>query len=201
MRPVSPEEVEALSLKDRRGAIVAQVPPGPAATAGIEPGDVIVEFNGKPVTRSDDLPEIVAATAPGTTVPVKVIREGKERTFNVRVEELNLEAEENRQADAGPSGGDTGAGFGITLNNVTPEMARQFELPADTRGAIVTDIDPEAPAARVLQPGDVILEVARKPVANMTEASAALRAVPAGRAVGMLIMRRGQEQFVTVRKE
>ena len=95
VRPVSPDEVEALSLKDRRGAIVAQVPPGgPAATAGIEAGDVIVEFNGKPVTRSDDLPQIVAATAPGTTVPVKVIREGKERTFNVRVEELDLEAED-----------------------------------------------------------------------------------------------------------
>ena len=104
VRPVSPDEVEALNLKDRRGAFVAQVPPGPAATAGIEPGDVIVEFNGKPVTRSDDLPQIVAATAPGTTVPVKVIREGKERTFNVRVEELNLEAEATRQADAGGPG-------------------------------------------------------------------------------------------------
>src|SRR5688572_97458 len=200
VHPVSPEEVDALNLKDRRAAMVVQVRPGPAATAGIEPGAVISECNGKPVTRSEELPEIVAATAPGTTVPVKVIREGKERTFSVRVEELSLEAEENRQADAGPSGGDTGAGFGITLNNVTPEMARQFDLPANTRGAIITDIDPEAPAARVLQPGDVILEVARKPVANMTEASAALRAVPSGRAVGMLILRRGQEQFVTVRK-
>jgi serine protease Do len=198
--PVSPDQVDALSLKDRRGAVVIQVPPGPAATAGIEPGDVIVEFNGKPVNRSEDLPEIVAATAPGTTVPVKVIRQGQEQTFNVRVEELTLEAEANRQADAGPSGGDTGAGFGITLNNVTPEIARQFELPANTRGAVVTDVDPESPAARVLQPGDVILEVARKPVANMTEASAALRAVPSGRAVGLLILRRGQEQFVTVRK-
>ena len=200
VHPVSPEEVDALNLKDRRGAMVVQVPPGPAATAGIKPGDVIVEFNGRPVTRSEELPEIVAATAPGTTVPVKVFREGREQTFNVRVEELTLEAEANRQADAGPTGGDTGAGFGITLNNVTPEMARQFELPAGTRGAVVTDIDPESPAARSLQPGDVILEVARKPVANMTEASAALRAVPSGRAVGMLIMRRGQELFVSVRK-
>ena len=134
------------------------------------------------------------------TVPVKVIRDGKERTFSVRVEELSLDAEATRQADAADQGGDTGAGFGITLNNVTPEMARQFELPSGTRGAVVTDIDPDSPAARVLQPGDVILEVARKPVANMTEASTALRAVPSGRAVGMLIMRRGQEQFVTVRK-
>jgi serine protease Do len=201
VHPVSPEEVEALNLKDRRGAMVVQVPPGPAATAGIEPGDVIIEFNGKPVNRSEELPEIVAATAPGTTVPVKVVRQGQERTFNVRVEELTLEAEANRDAlNQGPSGGDTGAGFGITLNNVTPEMARQFDLPAGTRGAVVTDIDPDAPAARSLQPGDVILQVAGKPVTNATEASTALRAVPAGRAVGLRIIRRGQEQFVTVRK-
>ena len=200
VRGVSPDEVDALGLKDRRGAVVIQVPDGPAANAGIEPGDVIVEFNGKPIVRNDDLPQIVAATAPGTTVPVKVIRDGKERTFNVRVEELSLDAEANRQTDATVPGGDTGAGFGITLNNVTPEMARQFELPANTRGAIITDVDPDSPAARVLQPGDVILEVARKPVANMGEASAALRAVPSGRAVGLLILRRGQEQFVTVRK-
>jgi len=202
VRPVSPDEVEALSLKDRRGAVVAQVPPGPAATAGVEPGDVIVEFNSKPINRSDDLPALVAATTPGTTVPLKVMREGKERTFNVRVEELNLEAETPRQADAGDTGGgDSGAGFGITLNNVTPEIARQFELPAGIRGAVVTDVDPDSPTARVLQPGDVILQVNRRPVANQNEASTALRAVPAGRAVGMLINRRGDEQFVTVRKQ
>jgi serine protease Do len=201
VRPVSPDEVEALNLKDRRGAVVAQVPPGPAATAGAEPGDVIVEFNGRPITRSDDLPQLVAGTTPGTTVPMKVIRDGKERTLSVRVEELNLDTETNRQADAGDLGGDTGAGFGITLNNVTPEIARQFELPASLRGAVVTEIDPESPAARVLQPGDVILEVSRKPVSNQNEASAALRAVPSGRAVGMLINRRGTEQFVTVRKQ
>jgi serine protease Do len=201
VRPVSPDEVEALNLKDRRGAVVAQVPPGPAATAGIEPADVIVEFNGKPIVRSDDLPTLVAGTTPGTTVPVKVIRDGKERTFNVKVEELNLDTETARQADAGDQGGDTGAGFGITLNNVTPEIARQFELPASARGAVVTDIDPDSPAARVLQPGDVILQVNRRAVASANEASAALRAVPSGRAVGMLILRRGEEQFVTVRKQ
>ena len=201
VRPVSPDEVEALSLKDRRGAVVAQVLPGPAQSAGIEPGDVIIEFNGKAVTRSDDLPQIVAATAPGTTVPVKVIRDGKERTFNVNVAELDLSAEQNRQTDAGDATGDTAGGFGITLNNVTPEMARQFELPANTRGAVITDIDQDSPAARVLQPGDVIMQVNRRPVTNASEASAALRAVPAGRAVGMLISRRGQEQFVTVRKQ
>jgi serine protease Do len=202
VRAVSQDDADALSLRDRKGALVAAVTPdGPAAQAGMQTGDVIVEFNGKPVTRNDDLPQVVAATTPGTTVPVKVIREGKERTLNVKVEELDLTTETNRQADADVPGGDTGAGFGITLNTVTPEIARQFELPAGTRGAVITDVEPDSPAARALLPGDVILEVARKRVSNANEASAALRAVPAGRAVALLILRRGQEQFVTIRKQ
>ena len=94
VRPVFQEDVEALGLKDRKGALVAAVSDeSPASTAGMRAGDVIVEFNGKAVTRNDDLPQQVAATAPGTTVPVKVIREGKERTLSVKVEELNLENE------------------------------------------------------------------------------------------------------------
>ena len=202
VRPVTADDAEALTLKDRKGAFVAAVSPGgPADTAGLEPGDIIIDFNGKAVARSEDLPQVVATTAPGSTVPVKVIRDGKERTLNVRVEELDLETENGRRADATGGGGDTGGGFGITLNNVSPEIARQFEVPANTRGAVVTDVEPDSPAARVLQPGDVILQVNRQPVTNANEASAALRAVPAGRAVGMLIMRRGQEQFVTVRKQ
>ncbi len=202
VRPVTPDDAEALNLKDRKGAFVAAVTPGgPAAAAGMQAGDVIIEFNSKPVTRDNDLPQQVGATAPGATVPVKVIRDGKERTLNVKIEELNLELETDRQADAGGAGGDTGAGFGITLNNVTPEMARQFEVPAGTRGAVITEVDPDSPAARVLQPGDVILQVNRQPVASANDASASLRAVAAGRAVGLLILRRGQEQFVTVRKQ
>ena len=202
VRPVAADDADALGLKDRKGAFVAAVTPGgPAAAGGMQAGDVIVEFNGKSVTRSDDLPQVVAATAPGTTVPVKVIRDGKDRTLNVKVEELDLEVETTRSADAGAGGGDTGAGFGITLNNVTPELARQFEVPANTRGAVVTDIEPDAPAARALLPGDIIVQVNRQPVTSANDASTALRAVPAGRAVGLLIIRRGQEQFVTVRKQ
>jgi serine protease Do len=202
VRPILEEDADALGLKDRRGALVAAVTDdGPADAAGMQAGDVIVDFNGKPVTRSDDLPQMVAATAPGSTVPVRVLREGKERTLNVKVEELDLGTETARQADAGAAGGDTGGGFGITLNNLTPELARQFEVPASTRGAVVTSVDPDSPAARSLQPGDVILQVNRQPVTGASDASAALRAVPAGRAVGMLIMRRGDEVFVTVRKQ
>jgi len=201
VRGVSADDAEVLALKDRKGAFVAAVVPGgPAAASGMQAGDVITEFNSRAVTRSDDLPQVVAATAPGTTVPVKVVRNGKDLTLNVKVEELDLSVETTRQAATGDPG-DTGAGFGITLNSVTPDLAAQFEIPAGTRGAIVTDVDPDSPAARALQPGDVILQVNRQAVANANDASAALRAVPSGRAAGLLILRRGQEQFVTVRKQ
>ncbi len=199
---ITPEEVEALNLKDRKGALVRTVPAGgPAATAGLKPGDVIVEFNGKPVVKSDDLVQQVVRTVPGTTVPVKVMRAGKEQTMNVKVEELDLESESNRQTSNNVTPDDTGAGFGITLNNITPEMSRRLEIPSGTKGAVVTEIDPDSPAARSLRPNDVILQVNRAPVANAIEASQALRAVPAGRTVGMLVLRGGEEQFVTVRKQ
>jgi len=201
--PVTAEAAEALNLKDRKGALVAQVPKsGPAATAGVEPGDVILQFNGKNVGKSDDLPQMVGSTTPGTTVPLKIVRNGKEMTLNVKVEELDLEAETGTQQSRNAEpGADTSAGFGITLNNITPDIERQMELPRGSRGAVVTDVDPDSPAARALQPGDVILQISGQPVSSATEASQLLRAVPAGRNVGMRIARRGQELFVYVKKQ
>ncbi len=200
---ISPEDADALNMKDRKGALVRTVDKnGPAGRAGVEPGDVIVEFNGKPVTKNDELPTVVASTTPGTTVPVRVLRDGKERTFNVKVEELNLEAENgNQQSQSTESDNQTGGGFGITLNNITPEMARRLDLPNGARGAVITDVDPDSPAARgALQSGDVIVRVNRQPVSSASEASQALRAIPSGRTVSMLVLRRGEEQFVTLRK-
>ena len=201
VQAITPEVAEALNLKERKGALVATVAKaGPADNAGIQPGDVIVEFNEKRVEKNDDLVRQVVATAPGATVPVKVLRDGKERTLSVKVEELDLDAETNRQSDnTGPS--DSGAGFGIALNNITPDMTRQMGIPSGTRGAVVTDIEPDSPAARSLQTGDVILKVNGQPVSSANEASQALRAVPSGRTVGLLVLRRGQETFVPVRKQ
>jgi serine protease Do len=206
--PISPDAADALNLKTRKGALVAQVSKGgPAANAGIEPGDVILQFNGKIVSKNDDLPQLVAATAPGTTVPVSILRDGKERTVNVKVEELDLEAENGNQQSSNDAEPDSqsGGGFGVTLNNITPDIARRLELPAGAKGAVITDVDQDTPAARVLQPGDVILQVNPQPVSSASEASQLLRAVGSGRTVGLLIMRRGPggntEQFVTVRKQ
>jgi serine protease Do len=205
--PVTPEAAEALDLKERKGALVAQVPKGgPAANAGIEPGDVILQFNGKDVAKSDDLPQMVGSTTPGTTVPLRVVRKGKEMTMNVKVEELDLAAETgaaDQTSDNTDPGAETNAGFGITLNNITPDVERQLQLPRGTKGAVITDVDPESPAGRTgaLQPGDVILQISGQPVSTATEASQLLRAVPSGRTVGMRVSRRGQEQFVYAKKQ
>ena len=97
------------------------LPGGAAAKAGIEPGDVIVEYNGRPVTNSDELVKMVIATKPGTTVPVKVLRNKQERTLNVTVDELDLDAEQNAAAAAAATATsrstpeEQGGGFGLTL--------------------------------------------------------------------------------------
>ena len=92
--PISSAQAEAMGLKERKGAVVSTVAPnGPAAKAGLEPGDVVDEFNGRPVNNDRALVEMVVATKPGTTVPVKVIRDGAAKSINVTVAELDLEGE------------------------------------------------------------------------------------------------------------
>src|SRR5205823_686469 len=89
------EDFQEFGLKSRAGAVVATVAPGGAsAKAGIEPGDVIIEYNGRPIFSSDELVKMVVGTKPGTTVPVKVIRNKQEKTLNVTVDELDLAAEQ-----------------------------------------------------------------------------------------------------------
>jgi serine protease Do len=193
-------------LKTRTGALISSVAPnGAAQKAGIEPGDVITEFNGRPVPNTNELVKMVTATKPGTSVPVRLMREGRERTLNVVVEELDLEAEQGRQSrsSAGPDepatqGGDS---FGLALSNLTPQRARSLQLPPGTTGALITDVDPNGPSAGALRQGDVILSVNRQPVSNAAEAGRALQQIPSGRIAQILVWRGDGEVFVTVKKD
>jgi serine protease Do len=205
-----PGSEQEFGLKSRAGALVGSVEPGGAADkGGLKPGDVVIEYNGRPVTTTSELVKMVTATKPGTTVPLKVMRSERgtprERTLNVTVEELDLEAEQGRQArntQRGAPPQDTGAdSFGLSLQNITPARARQLQLPAGTSGAVVTDIDPGGPSAGILRPGDVILSVNGQTVTNATEAARELQQVAAGRYARILLWRGDGEVFVTVRKE
>jgi serine protease Do len=201
------EAFEDFGLKSRAGAIVAQVTPGGAAAkAGLEPGDVITQYNGRPVAKSDDLVKMVVATKPGTSVPVKVLRNKAEKTLNVTVEELDLEAEQNGgrrstpQTDQEPDQ-ETTSGFGLTLDNLTPQWARRLRVPSGQSGAVVSDVDVDGPSAGLLRQGDVIMSVNGRAVSNAADTAAELRKVPTGRLAQLRVWRGEQEVFVPVRKE
>ena len=108
--PVTKEMAQELGLPNTSGAVVSAVNPGtPAAKAGIQAGDVIVEYNGRPVTDSDSLVTMVVATKPGTTVPVTIYRQNKRQTLSITPDELDLEAEANGGRSPRPDGADRGA--------------------------------------------------------------------------------------------
>jgi serine protease Do len=201
------EAFEDFGLKSRAGAVVAQVAPGGAAAkAGIEPGDVITQFNGRPVSKSDDLVKMVVATKPGTSVPIKVLRNKQEKTLNVTVEELDLEAEQNAgrrptNPDQEPPEQHTTGSFGLTLDNLSPQMARRLRVPSGQSGAVVSEVDSDGPAAGLLRQGDVILSVNGSAVSNASEAAAELRKVQTGHLAQLRVWRGDQEVFVPVKKE
>jgi serine protease Do len=205
VREVPKEAVAELGLKQRAGAAVYSVTKdAPAAKAGIEPGDIIIEFNGKPVASRDELIKLVTATKPGTSVPVKIVRDKKEKSVTVTVEELDLEAESGAATKAQSDTEDTTAGFGVTLGNITPNVARQLRLPAGTTGAVIMDIDPGSPAeGGGLAQYDVILKVNGTSVSSAAEASRLLQKIPSG-GVAMLLVwqtRQSQQVWLTIKKE
>ncbi|HEV3140209.1 MAG TPA: Do family serine endopeptidase [Vicinamibacterales bacterium] len=208
--PVGRDTYEDYGLKERRGAVVQQIAPGgSSAKAGIEPGDVIVEFNGRPIANSDELVKMVMATRPGTSVPLKVMRNRQEKTVSVTVEELDLEAEQ-QQARAGRSNPSRdqqqpeehgASGFGLTLENLTPALQRRMRIPAGQSGAVITDVDPEGPAAGGLRAGDVILSVNGRTVSSALDAQRELQKVQTGHLAQLRVWRGDSEIFVPVRKE
>ena len=164
------------------------------------------EYNGRPVPNRDELVKMVIATKPGTSVPVKVLRNKQERTLQRdgrsagsrrRAAEPAFHAAESNPAPETQQGG----GFGLTLGNVTPQIARRQQLPSGRTGALVTEVDPDGPSAGLLRAGDIILSVNRKPVANATDAARELQTVASGRIAQILIWRGDGEVFVTVKKE
>jgi serine protease Do len=205
VRPIPRDGFEDFGLKSRSGALVGRVVPGGAAArAGIEPGDIIIEFNGRPVSNTSELVNMVTATKPGTSVPLKLVRDRRERTMSVTVDELDLAAEQqgrtSRSNNNQPDQRGT-EGFGLTLGDLTPSRSRQLELPSGQTGAVVVDIDPDGPAVGELRPGDVILSVNRQRVSNAAEAQRELQRVTAGRIAQLRVWRDGGEVFAAVRKQ
>jgi serine protease Do len=197
---------ESLGLPNTDGAIVSLVSDGPAKDAGIQLEDVITEFNGKPVKSSNDVVSMVTRTTPGTTVPVKVFRDRKMLTLNVKVGELDLDAERDTLAGRRPSGRQSPGrpqetAFGMSIEDITPATARDLEIPRGRTGAVVRSVDPSGPAAQQgIRPGDLIVRINGQEVANQDQASRALDAVQTGGVARVVTWRAGQETVAFLRR-
>jgi serine protease Do len=177
--------------KVESGAFVTEVTPGgPSAAAGLQPGDVITDINGRKMETAGDVIDTVSTLAIGSRVQVAVLRAGKRQAFTVTLGEVP--SEDGRGAAAG------GAALGLGLQTLTPQIAQSMGLDPATRGAAVAEVAPNTPAARAgLREGDVILEIDRRPVATAEDALAALRVPRKG---GHLLRVRGPggTRFVTI---
>ena len=171
IQQVTDDIAESLGLKPVRGALVAGVDDkGPAKPAGIEPGDVIVKFDGKDIKEMRDLPRVVADTPVGKQTPVVIIRKGKEETKTVTLGRLE---DGERVAAADPKGNGTSdkpvvkKTLGLELANLSDDLRRRYKIKDTVKGVVITGIDASSPAAdKRLSPGDVIVEIAQEAVAS-----------------------------------
>jgi serine protease Do len=194
IQKVTPDIAESLGLSEPKGALVADVvKDGPAEAVGIKQGDVIIEYDGKPVNESAELPLLVARTPVGKKVPVKVIRDKTTETFTIEIAELK----EEETAQAGRS---TAEDLGLAVQTLTPDLAENLGLDRTLKGVVVTQVEPGGPAGEAgLRRGDVILEVNRQAVKDADAYRKGLKAAGKGKSVLFLVRRGDNTIFLAVK--
>jgi serine protease Do len=205
IQTVTEEIAESLGLHGAAGALVASVTPGgPAESAKIEPGDVILEFDHKAIDRMRGLPRIVAETPIGKEVEVSIWRRGAQQTVTVTLGEL---PEEDELAALTESGADTPTSaqidsLGVTVATITDELRSRYELSEDVSGVVIVEVKEGGPAgAESLRPGDVIVEVGQEEVNSPPEVTAKVNQAQQEnkKSVLLLIDRQGDLRFVALR--
>lgn len=201
IQPLTKELAPHFKSKELRGVLLnSLVDGGPAARAGLQAGDVILAFNGRPVVQPSELPPLVAQVQPGQTVTVSILRDGRPMDLKVQVgDQTNA-----RQAAAGTR---TESGrrpqptsiLGVRVDNLTPDTARQLGT-EDAAGAVVTAVENGSPAADAgLQPGDIIRELNRKRVRNQADYNRILRELQPGADLLILIERSGYAIYIAMK--
>src|SRR5262245_55972681 len=194
IQPVTPEIAKAFNLPDSRGALIGEVTPdGPAARAGLAQGDVIIELNGERVDDSRDLRLKIGQLAPGSAIRLKLLRDGNPREVNATLGELPNEKE--AASDGKP---ESDSPDGLSVENLTPQIARQLGLQSSASGVVVTGVQDGSRADDAgLRRGDVIQQVNRQPVNNVAEFERAIKQA-GDKSTLLLVNRNGHASFVAL---
>jgi len=192
---VTADIAASMKLPDVSGALVSGVEPDSAAArAGIRQGDVILSIDGEKLADNNALRNRIAGTKPGSSVAIEVLRDGRNQTLHAT---LDAQKADGVKRPAG-SGEPDNQGFGMTVQPLTPEVARELQLNGRQEGVVITNVDPDgAAAAAGLQEGDVIKQVNGKAVTTGSELKAALTQ-PTDRPALLLVARKGGDAFVTL---
>jgi serine protease Do len=190
IQDITPELAESFNLKESKGVIVADVvQDGPAEKAGLGRGDIIVAFNGRELENAHMLSRAAASTPPGQTVTLQVLRDGKPREVKVTIGTMPDEA-----AEVAPEKKETSA-WGLTVQNITADLAQRFGLEEGERGVVVTEVGRGTPAGEArLRPGDVIREINRQKVQNIRDYNQAIQKLRKGESL-LLLVKRGKSTF------
>ncbi len=185
---VSEEHREAFNLPEARGALVQTVDPGkPAAKAGLKPGDVVIEVDGKPIRNNRDLIDYVSYLPVGSDVKITLIRNGQRMNLTAETAERPNEAEEEEGSE--PSRVEPVRNkLGMSVQNITPELRRTYSVPEDVTGVLVTDVKNVSPAGEAnISEGDIISEVQGQRVTNVDEFRAAIDRIRSGQRFRMYV--------------
>jgi serine protease Do len=194
IQQITPELAKQFNLKDEIGALVGDVVENsPAEKAGLKRGDVITEYDGKKIEEPYILRNMIANTLPGEVHQVKLMRDNKTLAVQVTIGELPVDAQEEVV-----SGEYENVMKGITVQNLSPEIALKLKIPDRIQGAIIADIAEDSVAAGVLTQGDVIQEINRKKISNAKNYQEIVSKIKKGEDVLLLIYRKGTSLFVTL---
>ena len=185
IQEITKELAESFGLKNTNGALVAGVEKGsPAEKGGLEPGDIILKFNGKQITTSSDLPRAVAATKPGQASAVEILRKGAPRTLSISVGEMPAVEEEAAVVPKTPGKAEANR-IGLVLRDLTPQQKKRLN---GKNGLLVLDAQGEAAQAGIRR-GDVILAMNNTEVQNVEQFNKQLGAIASGKTVALLVQR------------
>lgn len=198
-QPLDAELAKEFKVPGGAGALVGEVTPNtPAAAAGLKEGDVITEFNGKKVTDDRHFRLLVAATPPKTKATVKFYRDGREKSATVTLAERPGDLSALERGTSGPESNQQDVLDGIEVDSINSKTRRQFNLPSDLSGAVVTRVDEDSPAWEAgLRPGDVIVEINRQPVAD-ADAAVALSEKSKGDRALLRVWSNGVKRYLSV---